>query len=199
MGTILVPLLAHYRSSVPPVQAAHAEGLLSSKKTTRCGSSRMIGWRVEGHSSRACFMSGRSCWLARRVFFEAIANADEPPRKRGGGDLLAGGGGEFGRQLRHGDVGRLGDLLQKKRPMRFELGMAVPATGLGREASPHTKGLHQVDDKGNRHPEMRRSRAARMTFIGITKNPLTQIKRIRLRHRESPPFGTESRRSLRSS
>src|SRR5580693_7695495 len=131
--------------------------------------------------------------------FETIANADEPTRKRGGGDLLAGGGGEFGRQLRHGDVGRLGDLLQKKRPMWFELGMTAPATGLGREASPHTKGLHQVDDKGNRHPEMRRSRAARMTFIGITKNPLTQIKRIRLRHRESPPFGSQSRRPLRSS
>jgi hypothetical protein len=38
-----------------------------------------------------------------------------------------------------------------------------------------------------------------MTFIGITKNPLTQIKRIRLRHRESPPFGSQSRRPLKSS
>src|SRR5277367_3612577 len=104
---------------------------VSSRKITRCGSSRMIGWRVEVHSSRACFMSGRSCSLARRVFFEAIANADEPTRKRGGIDLLVGGGGEFGRQLRHGDVGLLGDLLQKKRPMGFELGMAAPATGLG--------------------------------------------------------------------
>ena len=41
---------------------------VSSRKTSRCGSSRMIGWRVEVHSSRACFMSGRSCSLARRVF-----------------------------------------------------------------------------------------------------------------------------------
>src|ERR1700738_3944306 len=119
---------------------------VSSKKTTRCGSSRMIGWRVEVHSSRACFMSGRSCSLARRVFFEAIANADEPTRKRGGGDLLAGGGGEFGRQLRHGDVGRLGDLLQKKRPMRFELGMAAAATGLVRGASPDPRGPAQAAD-----------------------------------------------------
>ena len=52
---------------------------VSSRKTSRCGSSRMIGWRVKVHSSRACFMSGRSCSLARRVFFEAIADADEPP------------------------------------------------------------------------------------------------------------------------
>ena len=70
---------------------------VSSRKTSRCGSSRMIGWRVKVHSSRACFMSSRSCSLARRVFFEAIANADEPTRKRGGIDLLAGCGGQFGR------------------------------------------------------------------------------------------------------
>src|ERR1700733_3720529 len=99
----------------------------------------------------------------------------------------------------HGDVGLLGDLLQKKRPMRFELGMAASAAGLGGKASRHTKGLHQVDDKGNRHPQMRRGRAPRMTFIDIADNALTQIKRIPLRHRESPPFGSQSRRPLRSS
>jgi hypothetical protein len=38
-------------------------------------------------------------------------------------------------------------LIQGSRHMGFELGKAVPATGLGREASPHPKGLHQVDDK----------------------------------------------------
>jgi hypothetical protein len=38
-----------------------------------------------------------------------------------------------------------------------------------------------------------------MTFIDIAENSLTQIKRIRLRHRESPPFGSESRRPLKSS
>ena len=42
--------------------------------------------------------------------------------------------------------------------MRFELGVAASAAGLGGKASPHTKGIHQVDDKGNRHPEMRRGR-----------------------------------------
>src|SRR5271156_4396126 len=120
---------------------------VSSRKITRCGSSRMIGWRVEVHSSRACFMSGRSCSLARRVFFEAIANADEPTRKRGGIDLLVGGGGEFGRQLRHGDVGLLGDLLQKKRPMRFELGVAGSAAGLGGKASRTRKAFTRLTTK----------------------------------------------------
>ena len=41
---------------------------------------------------------------------------------------------------------------KSKRPMRFELGVAASAVGLARhQAPPHTKGLHQVDDKGNRH------------------------------------------------
>jgi len=74
-----------------------------------------------------------------------------------------------------------------------------PPLGFGGKASPHTNGLHQVDDEGNRHPEMRRGRAARMTFTDIADNALTQIKRIRLRHRESPPFGSESHRPLKSS
>ena len=47
------------------------------------------------------------------------------------GSAFAGGDGQFGRRLWHGDVGLLGDLLQKKRPMRFELGVAASAAGLG--------------------------------------------------------------------
>jgi hypothetical protein len=64
--------------------------------------------------------------------------------------------------------------------MRFELGLAAPAAGLWGKASPRPKSIHQVDDKGNRHPEMRRGRVARMTFIDKADNALTQIKRIRL-------------------
>jgi hypothetical protein len=44
-----------------------------------------------------------------------------------------------------------------------------------------------------------RGRVARMTSIDKADNALTQIKRIRLRHRESPPFGSESYRLLKSS
>jgi hypothetical protein len=154
----------------------------------------MIGWRVEVHSSRAYLMSGRSCSLARRVFFEAIANADEPPRKRGGIDLLAGGGGESA--AGSGMVMSAFSATFSKRNARWGSSLAWrrPPLGLGARLPPHTKGLHQVDDKGNRHPEVRPSRAARMTFIGVTKNPPTQIKRIRLRHRQL----TSSRKRIAS-
>jgi hypothetical protein len=46
---------------------------------------------------------------------------------------------------------------------------------------------------------MRRGRVARMTFVDKADNALTQIKRVRLRHRESPLFGSESYRLLKYS
>jgi hypothetical protein len=42
---------------------------VSSRKTSRCGSSRIPGCRVKVHSSRACWTSGRSCSLASSAFF----------------------------------------------------------------------------------------------------------------------------------
>src|SRR5580700_8348910 len=165
---------------------------VSSRKTSRCGSSRIFGWRTLVHSSRACLTSRRSCSLARRVFFESVAGANKPTRKRGGIGLLAGRGGELGRQFRHRDVGPLGDLRQQKRPVRIELGVAPAAAGLGRQAPSPTKGRHQVHHKGDRHLEMRRGGATRMTFLDKAHNPLTQIKRIGPRHRKSPPNGSES-------
>jgi hypothetical protein len=75
---------------------------------------------------------------------------------------------------------RAGHFAIEKPPMRFELGVAAPATwAWGRGFTARETPSHQVDDKGNRHPEMRRGRAARMTFIDIADNSLTQIKRIR--------------------
>ena len=82
---------------------------------------------------------------------------------------------------------------QKKRPMRFELGVASTAARLGFEASPRANRPHQLHHEGNRHLEMRRSGAPRMTIFDKADNPLTQIKRIGLWHRESPPNRSESR------
>ena len=130
---------------------------------------------------------------AGHTFFETEAGANEPARQRSGISLLAGRGGELGRQFRHGDVGLLDDLRQKKRPMRFELGVASAAARLGYEASPRANGFHQVHHEGNRHFEMRRSGATRLAVLDKPDNALTQIKRIGLRHRESPPAGSESR------
>ena len=48
-------------------------------------------------------------------------------------------------------------------------------------------GLHQVHHEGNRRPEMRRGRPARMTVLDKPDNAFTQIKRIGFWHRESPP------------
>src|ERR1700731_1700842 len=49
---------------------------VSSRKTSRCGSSRIRGWRVVVHSSRDRV---RAILLARQQsFFEAVAVADEP-------------------------------------------------------------------------------------------------------------------------
>jgi hypothetical protein len=59
------------------------------------------------------------------------------------------------------------DRLLQPASRNLPIGFQLHWLGLGREASPHTKGLHQVDDKGNRHPEMRRSRAARMTYDSL--------------------------------
>ena len=101
-----------------------------------------IGWRVKVHSSRVCFLSGRSCSLARRAYFEAIAGMRMSQRgSKAGSAFSRGGGGQFGRQLRHGDVGLLGDLLQKKRPMRFMLGVAAasPLAGLNKRLPAHER------------------------------------------------------------
>src|SRR3984957_8481834 len=166
---------------------------VSSRKTSRCGSSRISGWRTPIHSSRACLTSGRSCSLARRVFFETVAGANEPARQRSGISLLAGRGGKFGRQFRHGDVGLLDDLRQKKRPMRFELGVASAAARLGYEAPTHANRFHQVHHERDRHFEMRRGGVTRLAALDKADNAFTQIKRIGLRHRESPPAGSESR------
>ncbi len=43
----------------------------------------------------------------------------------------------------------LGDAGQQKRPMRIELSVSPPATGLRLEASGHTIGLHEIHDERN--------------------------------------------------
>jgi hypothetical protein len=92
-------------------------------------------------------------------------------------NIVRGGGcGQFGRQLRLGDVRLLGDLLQKKTPDAVRAWRGGARRWAWGRGFPHPKGFHQVDGKGNRHPEMRRGRGARMTFIDIADNALTQIK-----------------------
>ena len=157
-----------------------------------CGSSRIFGCRSALHCSRAWRMSGRSHSLARSVFFKAIAVTDEPPRDRGGSGLRATGRFELPRQFRHRDVVLLRHTTQEKHPMRIELGVPAAAKRLGLEAAAQAIGRHQIDDERNRDPEVSRGGSPRTTGFDLPDNAFTQIVRIGLRHRKSPPHGSES-------
>ena len=113
-------------------------------------------WRVKVHSSRACSMSGRSCSLARRVSFEAIAYAMSQ-RESEAGSAFSQVAAASSRQLQHGDVGLLGDLLQKKRPMRSSLAWRAHRCAWGQSFPAHER-PSPSDDKGNRHPKSRPAR-----------------------------------------
>src|SRR6478735_10824844 len=107
---------------------------VSSRKTSRCGSWRKRGWRLVCQCSRACRTSERPCSLARSVFFEAIALADEPVRDRSGCDLRA-AGQQFSRELRHGDVTLLGHAPDQELAMWIKLGVAPAALRFGGQAA----------------------------------------------------------------
>src|SRR5918994_7867629 len=99
---------------------------VSSMKTSRCGSWRIRGWRLLLQCSRAWRTSERSCSLARSVFFEPIAVADEPARDRGRHDPGA-PRRKFGRELRHRDVTFRGDAVDQEVTMVIKLGVTPAA------------------------------------------------------------------------
>jgi len=147
---------------------------VSSRTMSRCGSSRIRGWRTSVHSSRACLMSVRSCSLARRVFFEPIAGANEPTRQRSRVSLLAVRRGERARQFRHGDIGLLGHLRQKKGPMRLKLGVASPAARLGAKLPRVRTAFIRFTTKDT--DTRKRAAAARRDWPSSTK-PTTRSRR----------------------
>ncbi len=146
----------------------------------------MRGWRFVRQCSRAWRTSERPCSLARSVFFDAVALANEPARDRGGQDLGA-KGRQFSRKLRHGDVARLGDTPEQERAMRVELGGAPPALWLGGQAAGGPIGCHQPHHKSDRHLKMARSFMAGMPRLDKARHPAPQIQRGGLGHRSSPP------------
>jgi hypothetical protein len=131
-------------------------------------------------------MAGRSCSLARRVFFEAIAVPDQPARERGRRHHNT-APGTFGGQLRHGDVGHLGHAGHQKIPVRVELGVAPAPFRFRRQATGLPVSRHQLDDKGHRNVKMGRRRAPGVPGLDKAANPLSQIEGIGFRHRTSPP------------
>ena len=97
------------------------------------------------------------------------------------------------RQLRHGDVVLLLDPPQQIIAMRFEFGVSAPTQRLGSQPTPLAQSHHQVDDERGRHAEMGCGRSSRMARLNVRRNPLTQVHRIGLGHRKSPPTRSESR------
>src|SRR5271163_5071452 len=99
---------------------------------------------------------------------------------------------EFAGQLRHADVVLFRHAAQDEDAVRVELAVSPAAERLGRNPAALAKSRHQIDDKGGRHPEMARRRPPRMPGLNVTHHTLAKIKRIGLRHRKSPPTGSES-------
>src|SRR6266478_496852 len=99
---------------------------------------------------------------------------------------------EFAGQLRHADVVLLRHAAQDEDAVRVELAMSPPAERLGRNRPALAKSRHQIDDKRGRHPEMGRRGTPRMPSLDVIHHTLAKIHRIGLRHRKSPPTGSES-------
>src|SRR5271167_4252421 len=99
---------------------------------------------------------------------------------------------EFAGQLRHADVVLLRHPAQDEDAVRVELAVSPAAERLGRNRPALAKSRHQIDDKRGRHPEMGRRSTPRMPGLNVTHHTLAKIQRIGLRHRKSPPTGSES-------
>jgi hypothetical protein len=133
---------------------------------------------------------GAIAFAGQKRFFKAIAVANEPAREGGGIHFRTASCGEFARQFRHRDVVLLPNT--QKLAMRIELRAPASAKRLGREAAAQAIGRHQIDDQGWRDPEMSRRGPPRMTGFDMPDNAFTKILGIGLRHRKSPPIGSQS-------
>src|ERR1700689_114781 len=99
---------------------------------------------------------------------------------------------EFAGQLRHADVVLFRHAAQDEDAVRIELAVSPAAERLGRNRPALAKSRHQIDDKRGRHPEMGRRGTPPMPSLDVIHHTLAKIKRIGLRHRKSPPTGSES-------
>src|SRR5262249_12003053 len=121
----------------------------------------------------ACLTSGRSCSLARSVFFKAVAVTDEPLRKRRGINESSRLSRQISRQLRHRDVVLVRHTSKQKLPIWLHLGMAAPASRLRRNPTALAIRLHQQHDERDRYPEMCGRLMAGMTGLHIRNDPFT--------------------------
>ena len=95
---------------------AHVSSIVSSMKTRRLGSSRN---RIFFPKVRRRATSGRSCSLAKSVFFEAGPRAAQktPHSVTGHGDAAL---AQFGKKRMQGQIRLFGKAAEKKAPLAFQ-------------------------------------------------------------------------------
>ena len=155
---------------------------VSSMKTSLLGSSRGCSCF---HAVRARRTSSRSCSAACRLFFEAdIVAVVEPPYRTSAhhDTTLPQPAADFlQRQIR---LGRC----QFQQPLFvFVQRRALAAHRFGRDRPGYSPTCNPLDRRARAHLENRRRFMARGPGLDRTHDPITQIPRIGLRHRSSPP------------
>src|SRR5918995_6892293 len=163
---------------------------VSSTNTSRCGCSRMRGWRWAVQTRRSSRMSARAHSAAICCFFIREALPAEQTGQSGGSRADAMLLPEAGCQLRHGDV-RLGLYhLHQEGLVGHQLAAprraALPSRG-GRSGLRLTS--QQLDGKAVADPEVTGSGAARMAGLDKARDPHAKIQGIAATH--DPPPSTE--------
>jgi hypothetical protein len=153
---------------------------VSSMNTKRAGSS-LPWWRFQ--RSRRLLTSGRSCSLAKRLFFITDALSPDEARQHGGIGLDPMLSHQPARDRYQGQITLTLNELRKPLSQRFKYRAAIPAhrTGLGPVAAP--PGLQPFHRRRHAHSEpASRLAAGQIVLLNSCNNPLTKIFRIRSDH-----------------
>lgn len=155
---------------------------VSSMKLRRVSKLRMKGWRRVIQICRALRTSLRFCSTARRSFFmRQIETAKQPPDRRPM-DIYPLLVAQFDDQFIKGAVTLLADALPDPVPQLDQLAVSGPALPLRFQRPRLALQLHHVVHELDRHAEMRRCSAMRMSFRDKVDNALTQRNRMRSAH-----------------
>jgi len=178
----LAPLRARPLSLVILVVVA-----VSSMKTSRCGSSRIRGWRPRRHVLLRSTTSARAASSANSVFFfDGKARRQKQARERRGMRGNATFGFQSQRQLRHADVGLGFEPADQPVPIRRQLATAArtPLTRRGKRPG-RRHPPRQSHTRARAHAKPTSRRPARLPNRDLAINPL-KINRMRFAHDPSP-------------
>src|SRR3982074_74428 len=156
---------------------------VSSMKTRRLGSSR--NW-IFFHKVRRRATSGRSCSLAKTVFFEAdpLAAQKTPQSVTGHGDAAL---AQFGKKRMQGQIRLFGKAAEKKAPLAFqEIGPLAPHRFRRRTAC-RAGPLRPFHNARHAHVKDSGHRPTSFATRNHSDNAFTHIERIKSRHPCWPP------------